>query len=327
MLKGSLNTMTANSSAPVLSLVVPVYNEADNVRPLLERLDGVLAEVGVSHEYIFVDDGSADDTVQRLVKLRESRPELRIIGFSRNFGKESALLAGLEAAAGQAVIPIDADLQDPPELIADFLREWRAGYDVVLAHRSSRQEDPLFQRLTSEYYYRVFNLLAEEPIPENVGDFRLMDRRVVDAVLRLGEGSRFAKGLFSWVGFKHKVVEFERPSRNQGSSKWRPWRLWNFALDGLFSFSSLPLKIWSYVGATISLLSFIYASFLLVRTMIFGVDVPGYASIMVVILFLGGIQLISLGLIGEYIARIFIEVKKRPHFVVRQRHGFDVHPD
>lgn len=311
------------TAKPEISLVIPVHNEASNLAALIEQLEATLAKTGTDYELIFVDDGSTDNTVDALIDLRDSRPNLRIIEFSRNFGKESALLAGLQAAVGDATIPIDADLQDPPELIERFIEEWRSGYEVVLARRSNRDEDSIFQQWTSRYFYRIFNRVAEQPIPEDVGDFRLMDRAVVDAVLRMGESNRFTKGLFSWVGFRQKTIEFERPRRNMGTSKWKPWRLWNFALDGLFSFSSLPLKLSSYLGASISVLSFLYASFLFFRTIIQGVDVPGYASIMVVILFLGGIQLISLGMIGEYIARIFNEVKQRPHFIERRRIGFE----
>lgn len=318
---------TTHKPKPEISLVIPVFNEADNLAALTEQLVTALQSVDADYELVFIDDGSSDGTFESLLELRQSIEEIRIIELSRNFGKENALLAGLKAASGNAVIPIDADLQDPPELVAQLIKEWRSGFEIVLAHRSNRSNDSCFQRLSSRSFYRCFNLVADTPIPEDVGDFRLMDRAVVEAFLQLGESNRFNKGLFSWVGFRQKVIEFNRPQREQGDSKWKTWKLWNFALDGLLSFSSLPLKVWSFVGACISLLAFIYASFLFIRTLALGIDVPGYASIMVVILFLGGIQLISLGLIGEYIARIFNEVKQRPHFIERRRVGFHDEPD
>ena len=228
----------------------------------------------------------------------------------------------MEASEGDVVVLIDADLQDPPTLIADMLQKWREGYDVVYGVRRSRNEDSLAKRVTADGFYRVFNSLTSIPVPANTGDFRLMDRRVADRLRELPERTRFMKGLFSWLGYRSAAVYYDRPGREQGQTSWSYWKLWNFALDGLTSFSTMPLRVWTYVGLTVSLLSFIYASFLVFRTLVIGIDLPGYASLMVVILFLGGIQLISLGVLGEYLGRVFIEVKQRPIYLVDRVYHF-----
>jgi glycosyltransferase involved in cell wall biosynthesis len=250
-------------------------------------------------------------------------PRVKLIDLSRNFGKELALTAGLDHASGEAVIPIDADLQDPPELIGEFVRLWREGYDVVYGVRKLRTGDGLGKRLTARMFYHLFNSLTEVCIPENTGDFRLMDRRVVEALRRLPERNRFMKGLFSWVGFRQTGVEYDHDARAAGTSKFKFWKLWNFAIDGITAFSTLPLRVWSYVGVGISLLAFLYAMFIMFRTLAMGSDVPGYASLIVAVLFLGGIQLITLGVIGEYLGRLYAEAKQRPPYVVGRTYGFD----
>lgn len=316
----SKKTTPAKADGPEISVLIPMYNEADGLDLLFAALLPVMRGTGLSFEILCIDDGSADDTLAELTSRQESIPELVIGELSRNFGKEAAMSAGLSLARGRAVIPFDADLQDPPELIPDLIAKWREGYDVVLARRNDRRAEGPLKRLTAWAFYRTHNALAEFPIPENVGDFRLMDRKVVDILNQLPESRRFMKGLFAWVGFKTTVVEFERAARAAGETKWNYWKLWNFALEGITSFSSLPLRLWSYIGAGVALLSFVYASFIVIRTLIFGVDVPGYASLIVIILFLGGLQLLSLGLLGEYVGRIYMEVKDRPVFLLRRVH-------
>jgi len=304
-----------------ISIVVPLYNEAPNVDFLLGRLSSVCKQLDLSYEIVCVNDGSRDETLSCLIKNHHENPSIRVINLSRNFGKEIALTAGLDYATGQTIVPIDADLQDPPELIAEMLEKWREGYDVVYAVRRSRQGESWLKKFTADSFYRVISRMSRVSIPRNTGDFRLMDRKVVDALKQLPERSRFMKGLFAWVGFKQASVYYDRAPRYKGQTKWNYWKLWNFAIDGITSFSLAPLKVWSYVGVSLSLLALIYASFLVLRTLIYGVDLPGYASIMVGVLFLGGIQLITLGVIGEYLGRVYEEVKGRPLYLVRDLYG------
>lgn len=311
----------------LLSVVVPLYNEADNVDALLARLEPVmetlLAPLRQSYEIIFVDDGSADGTADKIVAHRKRNRSIKLISLSRNFGKETALTAGLDHACGAAVVPLDADLQDPPELIPALFEKWREGYEVVYAKRAAREGDTRAKRVTASWFYRVHNWIADVVIPADTGDFRLMDRRVVDALMHLRERGRFMKGLFAWVGFRQIGIEYRREPRAAGTSKWRYFRLWNLALDGITSSSTAPLRIWTYVGFAISSLAFLYGMFLLLRTIILGVDVPGYTSIMVAVLFMGGINLLTLGIIGEYLGRTYLESKKRPLYLVRDYQGFD----
>ena len=317
----------SSSLKPVdVSIVVPLYNEAPNVDCLLERLESVCEQLDLSYEIVCVNDGSRDKTLSYLIKYHHQNPSIKVINLSRNFGKEVALTAGLDYATGQTVVPIDADLQDPPELIGEMLENWRNGYDVVYAVRRSRQGESWLKKFTADSFYRVISSMSPVSIPRNTGDFRLMDRKVVDALKQLPERSRFMKGLFAWVGFKQTEIYYDRAPRYKGQTKWNYWKLWNFAIDGITSFSLAPLKVWSYVGLSLSILALIYASFLLLRTLIYGVDLPGYASIMVVVLFLGGIQLITLGVIGEYLGRVYEEVKGRPLYLVRDLYGVDL-PD
>lgn len=313
--------MLASIDTPELSVVIPFYNEELNIDHLFERLLSVLDRLNVRYEVICVNDGSQDNTLKCLVKHHQRRPEIKVINLSRNFGKEVALTAGLDFSQGAAVVPIDADLQDPPELIGDLIAKWREGYDVVFATRRSRQGESWLKRWTADVFYRLIGRMSQVPIPRNTGDFRLLDRRVIDALKQMPERTRFMKGLFAWVGFKQAAVLYDRPQRYKGTTTWNYWRLWNFAVDGITSFSFLPLKVWSYLGLSLSIPSFCYATFLIVRTLIFGIDVPGYASLMVVVLFLGGIQLITLGIIGEYLGRVYEEVKRRPLYLVREAYG------
>lgn len=311
----------------LLSIVVPMFNEEDNIGPLLARLEaaaeGLVAPLDEGYEIVCVDDGSSDGTLDELLAERQRNPAIKVVSLSRNFGKDVALSAGLDHATGSAVVPIDADLQDPPELLPELFAKWLEGHDVVYATRTSRASDSLVKRLTAGWFYRVHNKLADVDIPSNTGDFRLMDRRVIEALRRLPERNRFMKGLFSWVGFRQTGVAYERGSRAHGATKWRYWRLWNFALDGITASTTLPLRIWSYAGLGISLLAFAYAAILVGRTLLHGVDVPGYASLMVVMLLFGGINLLTLGIMGEYLGRIYTEVKARPLYLVRDLYGFD----
>ena len=306
-----------------LSVVVPMYNEENNVDYFFERLLPLLKSLDMKYEVICINDGSTDGTLERLLSHHKKNHHIIVVNLSRNFGKENALTAGLHYSRGTAVIPIDSDLQDPPELINDLLSKWREGYDVVYAVRGKRYGEPFMKRLMANLFYRIINLFSETPIPKNTGDFRLMDRRVVDVLNRLPERTRFMKGLFAWVGFKQTGVIYDRQPRHLGKTKWNFWKLWNFALDGITLFSTSALKMWSYLGIIISLISFIYAMFLIIRTLVLGRDVPGYASIMVAILFIGGLQLISLGILGEYLGRVYGEVKKRPLYVVSETYGFE----
>ena len=315
--------MSLNFDSVEISVIIPLYNESASIEQLFARLTPILQQLNTSYEIICINDGSQDDTLDRLLKANLQNSAIKIVNLSRNFGKEIALTAGIDYAIGAAVIPIDADLQDPPELIVQLIERWRAGYDVVYATRRSRQGETWLKKISAKAFYRTIGRLSTVHIPANTGDFRLLDRKVVEAVKKLPERTRFMKGLFAWVGYKQTSVLFDREPRYSGSSTWNYWKLWNFALDGIISFSFLPLKVWSYVGISISLISLMYASILVARTLVFGVDVPGYASLMVAILFLGGIQLITLGILGEYLGRVYAEVKGRPLYFVREEYGFD----
>ncbi len=306
----------------LVSLVVPFYNEAEAIPHFRAMLLPVLEAIpGTDWEIICVDDGSADTTLLQLVALAQADPRFRVIEFSRNFGKEAALTAGIDAARGAAVIPIDADLQDPPELIAQMLAAWRAGAEVVLARRTDRTSDGVLKRKTAAWFYRLHNRMSHTKIPENVGDFRLMDRVVVNALKQLPERQRFMKGLFAWVGFRTLTIDYTRAPRAAGESKFSGLALWNFALEGFTSFSTAPLKIWTYLGALTALGTVLYALYIVIYTVVFGNKVPGYASLFVAITFFGSVQLISIGLLGEYIGRIYVETKQRPSYLIRKTYG------
>lgn len=306
----------------LLSLVVPFYNEAESIQSFSDAILPVLEAIPeVSWEIVCVDDGSKDGTLIKLVALAQADPRFRVLEFSRNFGKEAALTAGIDASKGQAVIPIDADLQDPPELIGDMVQAWRAGAEVVLARRIDRSSDGALKRKTAAWFYQLHNKLSKIKIPENVGDFRLMDRAVVEALKLLPERQRFMKGLFAWVGFRTITLDYTRAPRTAGETKFSAFALWNFALEGFTSFSTAPLKIWTYLGAFFAVLTFIYAAYVVVLKVVFGNPVPGYTSLFVAITFFGSVQLISIGLLGEYIGRIYMETKKRPVYLIRKTYG------
>ncbi|MGM8932170.1 glycosyltransferase family 2 protein [Salinicola halophyticus] len=303
----------------MLSLVVPVMNEESAIDRFLEAVDGALGARVPRLEILFIDDGSTDATLAKLRQRASEDLRVRVLSLTRNFGKEAAMSAGLDHARGDAVVPMDVDLQDPPEVILEFIGLWQdQGYDMVYGIRGSRDDDTQAKRTSAELFYRLFNRLAEAPIPSNAGDFRLMDRRVVEAVKRLPERNRFMKGLFSWPGYRSIGVHYDRPARTSGVSKFSFWKLWNFAIDGLVSFSTWPLRIWMYFGAVVAGLAFLYILLLVGRVIVVGSDVPGYASLMTAILFFGGMQLLSIGILGEYVGRLFIEAKRRPLYLVAE---------
>ena len=304
----------------LLSVLVPVYNESSVLCEFHRQLRDVMSATGCAYEVIYIDDGSSDDSIDLLNGIREDDGRVAIIELSRNFGKEVALSAGLDHACGDAVIIIDADLQDPPELIHTFLREWREGYDVVYGRRVDRRGESRMKILTAKWFYRTLNYLSDVEIPEDAGDFRLLSRRAVDALVSLPERHRYMKGLYAWIGFPQKSIPYVREPRAAGKSHWNYWRLWNFALEGITSFSNVPLKVATYLGVATSLLAILYGTFLLVRTLIWGNPVPGYPSLIIVMLFLGGVQLICLGIIGEYLARTFQESKARTLYFVKGYH-------
>lgn len=314
---------------PVLTLIVPVKDEelavapfVAEVGPLLDRL--LPAGNGPpTWEILFIDDGSEDATLAAIEVAHARDPRVHALSLSRNFGKEAALTAGLDYARGAAVVPMDVDLQDPPQVIGEMLAKWREGYEVVYGVRRNRRADSLPKRLTADLYYRAHNYISQDKIPEHAGDFRLLDRKVVDTIKRMPERNRFMKGMFAWGGFRQTAVEYDRVRREVGHSKFNYWKLWTLALDGITSTSTLPLRVWSYIGVVIALVSLVYAAYVVIRTTLFGIDVPGYPSLIVATLFLGGVQLISLGVLGEYIGRILIEAKQRPIYVISRCIGID----
>jgi glycosyltransferase involved in cell wall biosynthesis len=303
-----------------LSVVVPAYNESPVLGEFHRHMSEVMRATGLAYEIIYVDDGSTDDTALVLNSLRDQDPTVAVIELSRNFGKEVALSAGLDHAAGDAVIIIDADLQDPPELVHDFLREWREGYDVVYGRRTDREGESWLKIISAKWFYRVINRLSDVEIPRDTGDFRLISRRALDALLSLRETHRYMKGLYAWVGFPQKEIPYIRRGRAAGTTKWNYWRLWNFDLEGITSFSDVPLKLATYLGVTTSSLAFLYGIYFLLRTFIMGNPVPGYPSLILIVLFLGGVQLICLGIMGEYLARTYNESKSRALYFVKGYH-------
>ena len=308
----------AKLSSPMLSIVVPFYNEETTVEPFFAALAPVLEGLGLEIEIVCVNDGSRDDTLPRLLAQQRRAPAIRILDLSRNFGKEAAVAAGIDNARGRAVIPMDCDLQDPPALLPAMVRRWREGYEIVLCRRARRLGDGLIRRWTAAGFYRVNAAISNIEVPVDVGDYRLLDRKVVDVLDQLPERHRFLKGLTAWSGFRTITIDYDRAPRVVGASRFNSMKLWNTALDGITAFSTVPLRIWTVIGAVISLTAFGYATFIILRTLIHGTDTPGYASVMVTVLFLGGLQLVSLGVLGEYVGRIHEEVKHRPVYVVRQ---------
>lgn len=305
-----------------VTLIVPVYNEEKSVGHFLTTLTPVLKSIGprVRFEILFVNDGSQDGTERIIRAIAEGRDDIALINLSRNFGKEAALFAGLNHATGDAVIPLDVDLQDPPDVIAEMVGRWREGARVVNARRRNRDNDGVLRAMTARAFYRVFNAISDHPMPSDVGDFRLFDREVVEAIRQLGERSRCNKALFSWVGFEAEEIVYDRPARACGTTRWSWWKLWKLALDGIFSSSTMPLRIWTYVGVFIALAALVYSAFLFVRTLVLGADVPGYASTVILILVFGGMNVFALGIIGEYVGRIYTEVRQRPLYIIRSHH-------
>jgi polyisoprenyl-phosphate glycosyltransferase len=301
-----------------LSVVVPAYNEADGIAAFHRRLTAVLSTLPLEAEIIFVNDGSRDATLTVLRGLAQADTRVTVIDLARNFGKEVALTAGLEHTSGRAVVVIDADLQDPPELIGAMVQAWQHGADVVLMKRQGRAGETWLKRVTARAFYRLMQRIGDVRIPEDVGDFRLMSRRALDALLSLKERTRFMKGLFAWVGYRETVIEYQRERRAAGRSSWSYWLLWNFALDGITSFSTAPLRLASYVGLLTAMVAFGYAAWIFGKTMLFGENVRGYPTIMLVMLGLGGVQLMAIGIIGEYLGRMYLEVKQRPLYLVNE---------
>jgi glycosyltransferase involved in cell wall biosynthesis len=320
-----------NSEPPLqtrsIDLLIPCHNEAASAAALLEALNTTIQTFQQPHQFsihfdlIIVDDGSSDQTCQRFEQLIRESKEIRqgsIISLSRNFGKEAAMLAGLNHCEGDACIILDADLQDPPSLIPEIIYAWLEGYQVVNAVRHDRSSDSLLKRLSSEGFYTLFLKLSKLKVQFNASDFRLLDRAAINAIAACQERVRFSKGFFAWVGFEQKNIYFKRPARHTGPSKWSIWKLWNYALDGIFNFSTAPLRIWSYIGLFVTTAAFIVGLTSVIRVLFFGIDVPGYASLFFAVTFLGGLQLMGIGILGEYVGRSYLESKRRPHFVIKK---------
>ncbi|WP_324617326.1 glycosyltransferase family 2 protein [Microvirga alba] len=308
-------------ASPKLSVIIPVHNESANIAPLCERLLPVLNRITSIWDVVFVDDGSRDDTLEIIKTISMTEPRIGAVSFSRNFGKEIAIAAGLDHARGDAVVIMDADLQHPPEMIETFVERWKDGYVMVYGQRTDRSDETRVKRGFAHLFYQLFARFGEIPLPEGAGDFRLIDRKGVEALRTLGEKARFSKGLYAWVGFKGIGVPFVVEERLHGATKWSFRKLVRFAFDGIAAFSTVPLRIWTYVGFLISFLSIATAIYFLIRTLLFGSDLPGFPSLIVSVMFFSGIQLMSLGIVGEYVGRIFAEVKRRPLYVVSERVG------
>ena len=303
---------------PLISIVVPAYNEEEVLTEFHETVDKTLSKLPFDLEIVYVNDGSTDNTLNIINGLRANDKRITLIDLSRNFGKEIALSAGLHKAVGDAVVIIDADLQDPPELIPELIKEWQNGYDVVYAKRTLRDGESFLKKTTAHYFHRIIQRVGNFSIPEDTGDFRILSRRAVNALNTFKEHHRFMKGLFAWIGFKQKAVYFNRDSRRAGKSKWNYWRLWNFALDGITSFTIAPLKISTYVGTITALSAFGYGIYMVIETLLHGNEVPGYPSLIVIILMLGGTQLVAIGILGEYLGRVFNETKQRPLYFINE---------
>ncbi|NIK07738.1 glycosyltransferase involved in cell wall biosynthesis [Xanthomonas arboricola] len=307
----------------LLSILIPVHNEQDVLLEFHRRLRLALAPLDTAVEALYVDDGSSDGSAEILTRMRLDDSCVGVLTLSRNFGKEIAMAAGLDHVRGEAIVIIDADLQDPPELIAQMYAAWKQGYDQVEMRRSVREGETAFKRCTAHAFYRVIGWLSAVPISPDVGDFRLLSRRAVDSMRRLGECNRFMKGLYAWIGYPRLQIVYRRAPRHAGRTKWNYWRLWNFALEGITSFSIAPLKVASYVGVLCALLAFVYAGVVIVKTLLLGDAVNGYPSLMVALLLLGGAQLLCLGILGEYVGRMFIETKHRPLYLINEFHPSD----
>jgi len=316
------HTPSTEDRKTLLSLAVPFYNEEETISTFFKTVITELQSIdSIDFEIVCVNDGSRDNTLPLLIEKANLDDRIVVIDLTRNFGKEAAMTAAIAAASGDIIIPFDADLQDPPKVIRHLIEKWREGYDVVLARRSSRASDSYLKKNTAAWFYRLHNAVSEIDIPENVGDFRLFSREVADAINSLPENRRFMKGLFAWVGFRTATIEYEREARVAGTTKFTGWKLWNFAMEGFTSFGTLPLRIWTYIGTGVAVLAIFYAAFLVIRTLVSGIAVPGYASILTAVLLLGGIQLIGIGVLGEYIGRTYVESKRRPVYMIRRRYG------
>ncbi|MEY8713741.1 glycosyltransferase family 2 protein [Francisella philomiragia] len=302
------------------SIIIPVKDESEGIDHLFNRLMPILEQLPTKYELVFINDGSNDNTLDLLLEKQKSIPEIAVVDLSRNFGKEAALFAGFANCKGDAAISIDADLQDPPELILEMVEHWLNGYEVVTAVRENRDTDTSTKKHTAGLFYTVMNKISETKLTPNAGDYRLLNRAAINAFLKLKEKVRFNKGLLTWIGFKEKIVYHAREERVAGQTKWNYWKLFKFSIDGITSFSRAPLEIWSYIGVFVALMSFLYGSFFILKSLVFGIDVPGYPSLITFILFFSGLQMIGIGMLGSYIGRIFIETKHRPLYIVREVH-------
>ncbi len=309
--------LESTDAKTLLSVVVPAYNEEEVLTEFHKRISAVLDSMAIDAEIVYVNDGSTDNTLVIMQQIRVSDPKVAIVDLSRNFGKEIALTAGLDHASGDAIVVIDADLQHPPELIPELVINWMNGYDVVYAKRISRNEENIIKKTATYVFYRLIQKVGRVSIPEDAGDYRLLSRRALDSLKRLREQHRFMKGLFTWIGYPQKAVPYQPDPRYAGATKWNYWKLWNFALEGITSFSLFPLKIATYLGLLTALVAFIYAGIIIYQTLFYGNPVAGYPSIMVAILFLGSVQLIAIGIIGEYLGRMFNETKQRPLYFLK----------
>ena len=302
----------------LVSIIIPMKNESEGMNILFDRLTHILKQLPIDFEIIVVNDGSTDDTVEFLLQKKAIIPQIKIIDLSRNFGKEAALYAGFYHCSGDCAISLDADLQDPPGLILDMVKYWIEGFEVVTAVRETRETDTYLKRKTAGLFYKIMNKISTTHLTPNAGDYRLLDRAVINGFLKLGERVRFNKGLFAWLGFKEKLVYHKRECRSAGKTKWNYFNLIKFSIDGITSFSRAPLEVWFYLGLFISFLSFLYAIYYFVKTVLFGIDLPGYPSLLLFILFFSGLQMTGIGMLGKYIGRIFVESKQRPIFLVRK---------
>ncbi len=305
------------TDCPDISIVAPAFNESDTIKTFHARLTAVLDALDLTSEIVFINDGSTDDTLDQILALKAVDPRIVLIDLSRNFGKEIALTAGLDHATGRATIPIDTDLQDPPELIPDLIAKWQQGFQVVNARRRSRQGESYIKKATAAQFYRIMQRFGQRyQLPKNVGDFRLIDRKALDAVNTVREHHRFMKGIFALVGFRHAYVDYDRDPRFGGTTSFNYWKLWNFSLEGITSFTTFPLRLFSYMGFLVALVSFVYGIIFLARVLAFGDPVSGFPTLFLTMTFLGGVQLIGLGVIGEYLGRVFNETKNRPLYFV-----------
>ncbi|AJI54488.1 glycosyl transferase 2 family protein [Francisella philomiragia] len=304
----------------LMSIIIPVKDESEGIDHLFNRLMPILEQLPTKYELVFINDGSNDNTLDLLLEKQKSIPEIAVVDLSRNFGKEAALFAGFANCKGDAAISIDADLQDPPELILEMVEHWLNGYEVVTAVRENRDTDTSTKKHTAGLFYTVMNKISETKLTPNAGDYRLLNRAAINAFLELKEKVRFNKGLLTWIGFKEKIVYHAREERVAGQTKWNYWKLFKFSIDGITSFSRAPLEIWSYIGVFVAFMSFLYGSFFILKSLVFGIDVPGYPSLITFILFFSGLQMIGIGMLGSYIGRIFIETKHRPLYIVREVH-------